>query len=310
MTFFHSIFIVQLQWNVAALGERKPNAKWKFRKLPVRTVHTRRRQRFRFAVSPLGEVTSQHKEQIPVRGLQPTLVSRSLHVCTRPAAFHRSPGRMLLSEHCGGHKVRGSPVTPVLPRTSRTARRPLHYCTQSHVVDLEDLQRVLQGSSSQLVESRDPQWLPREPTSCLSDQYMIQLNNPSHPLFSKKTAQGTVSQSKTPLIHQLSIASPKQTLSAHLRIAPSELLTECLGLVMRSLLQWKSVCTTALYCLFSAQVRSRGPGFSFLFSLFLRFTSFLCCVCEVLAFKHVWLHDFHPCQNHWEGSGGIVASFG
>lgn len=52
MTFFLSVFIVQLQWDVAALGERKPNGEWKFRELPVRTAHTRRRQRLRFAVPP------------------------------------------------------------------------------------------------------------------------------------------------------------------------------------------------------------------------------------------------------------------
>lgn len=66
---------------------------------------------------------------------------------------------MLLSEHCGGHKVRGSPVTPVLPRTSRPACWSLHCCTQSQVVDLDDLQRVPHGGASQRVESQDPQLL-------------------------------------------------------------------------------------------------------------------------------------------------------
>lgn len=97
------------------------------------TQPTHARQSFLFSVPPSGsDVTAQTLELHlgPLTQVRITLTPRARAL----VAFARSRGRMLLSEHWGGHKVRGSPVTPVLPRTSRTAQRPLHYWTQSHIV--------------------------------------------------------------------------------------------------------------------------------------------------------------------------------
>lgn len=166
--------------NTIWLDQRKLNAYRKFRKLPVHTAHTWRlvvnASCLQFPSSewhhstrrPNGEAPSGPRTQGPSVKLTSTSFRLGLDVHAQLVALQarhplcvtlrrRSPGRMLLSEHCGGHKVRVSPVTPALPHTSRAARRPHRYWTQSHIVDLDELRWIPKGSASQPLESQDPQ---------------------------------------------------------------------------------------------------------------------------------------------------------
>lgn len=139
-------------------------------------------------------------------------------------------------------------------------------------------------------------FIPQEPTFCLSDQEMIELNSVSFKktyntippsLFFKKTAHGAVSQSKPcdppvenrrPNTNALCPFGNRTVGASNWMLRP---------LVMLSLLQWKSECSTAPYCLFSAQrnaqVKSRGSSFSL---LFFSFTLFVCGVCVCVC---VWV---------------------